>query len=58
MTRDEKRLVRHLVIAVALKLALLAALWWLFVRDARVSVSLEQVAPAVVASSLSQGARP
>jgi 4-amino-4-deoxy-L-arabinose transferase-like glycosyltransferase len=38
MTRQDRRLVRHLAIAVALKLAVLAALWWAFVRDERVSV--------------------
>jgi hypothetical protein len=36
MTRDESRLVRHLAIAILVKLALLVALWWVFVRDHRV----------------------
>lgn len=38
MTRDDSRLLRHLALAVTLKLLLLAALWWLFVRDGRVDV--------------------
>jgi hypothetical protein len=44
MTRDEQRLLRHLVIAVTVKLALLTALWWLFVRDDRVHVDADQTA--------------
>ena len=35
---------RHLVIAVALKLLVLAGLWWVFVRDGRVSVDAEGAA--------------
>ena len=38
------RLVRHLAIAVALKLALLSALWWAFVRDERVGVDVDRAA--------------
>jgi hypothetical protein len=41
MTSDERRLVRHLAIAVALKLVVLSGLWWGFVRDERVSVDAE-----------------
>lgn len=37
-------LVRHLAIAVALKLAVLSALWWAFVRDERVSVDIDRSA--------------
>jgi hypothetical protein len=33
MTDDERRLTRHLGIAVAVKLVVLALLWWVFVRD-------------------------
>lgn len=39
MTAVERRLLRHLVTAVLLKLAVLVVLWWLCVRDARVPVS-------------------
>lgn len=37
-------LVRHLAIAVALKLAVLCALWWAFVRDERVGVDVDHAA--------------
>jgi len=48
MRTDSTRLVRHLVIAVLVKLALLLALWWLFVRDHRVPVDAEQAAAHLV----------
>ncbi len=38
------RLVRHLAIAVALKLVVLAGLWWAFVRDERVGVDVDRAA--------------
>ena len=47
MTHDERRLLRHLVLAVTVKLALLAALWWLFVRDDLVHVDADQTAAQV-----------
>jgi hypothetical protein len=34
----ERSLLRHLSLVVLLKLAVLAALWWVFVRDQRVDV--------------------
>ena len=37
----DRRLVRHLKLAVVLKVAVLLALWWAFVRDARVPVDAE-----------------
>lgn len=37
-------LVRHLAIAVALKLAVLSALWWAFIRDERVGVDIDRAA--------------
>jgi hypothetical protein len=58
MTCDERRLVRHLVIAVTVKLALLAALWWLFVRDARVHVDADQTAAQLGAPPSTSGATP
>lgn len=48
MTADS-RLVRHLALAVLLKLAVLAALWWWLVRDARVSVDAQAAAAHVAA---------
>lgn len=45
MKPDEpSRLVRHLAIAVALKLVVLGALWWAFVRDERVGVDTQRAA--------------
>lgn len=44
MTSDERRLLRHLVLAVAVKLLLLTLLWWGFVRDARVPVDPDAAA--------------
>lgn len=41
-------LVRHLAIAVALKLAVLCALWWAFVRDERVGVDIDRAAAHLV----------
>ena len=58
MTRDERRLVRHLVTAVVVKLLLLTALWWLFVRDARVPVDPEQAARRIGIATHPEGAKP
>jgi hypothetical protein len=44
MKAAQDRLVRHLVIAVALKLVVLTGLWWAFVRDERVGVDAERAA--------------
>ncbi len=45
MKPDEtSRLVRHLAIAVVLKLVVLTALWWAFVRDERVGIDIERAA--------------
>jgi len=44
MESDNRRLVWHLAIAVALKLVVIAALWLAFVQDARVEVGAEQAA--------------
>lgn len=49
MNSDDRRLLRHLAWAVLLKLALLAVLWWAFVRDDRVAVGPEQAAARLVA---------
>ena len=49
MNPGDQRLMRHLVIAVLVKLAVLAGLWWWFVRDARVEVD-----PAGTAEHLRQ----
>jgi hypothetical protein len=44
MESDKTRLMRHLGIAVALKLVVITALWFAFVQDARVVVGAEQAA--------------
>ena len=44
MNRDDSRLLRHLGTAVAIKLVVLAALWWGFVRDGVVHAGSEQTA--------------
>jgi hypothetical protein len=41
---NDRRLVRHLLVIVTLKVAVLAALWWVFVRDHRVPVDAERAA--------------
>lgn len=56
MTEDERRLLRHLVTAVLVKLVVLVALWFAFVRDARVSVDTDRVAAQIGRSAISQGA--
>jgi hypothetical protein len=48
MKDDSTRLVRHLIAAVLVKLALLTALWWLFVRDHRVPVDAGAAAAHLV----------
>jgi len=51
MQSDPRRLVRHLAIAVALKLVVITALWFAFVQDARVVVGAEQAAAHIGTST-------
>lgn len=44
----QDRTVRHVAIVVAVKLCVLTALWWVFVRDARIEPDPGQVASAVL----------
>ena len=44
MISEDRRLLRHLVIAMGVKIAILALLWWVFVRDHRVPVDAGQAA--------------
>jgi len=44
----QDRTARHLAILLALKFSLLAALWWDFVRDARLELDGGRVAEAVL----------
>lgn len=49
MTHNEQRLIRHLLIAVLIKLVALTVLWWVFFHDAGVSVDADQVAEKISA---------
>jgi hypothetical protein len=44
MSRDDRRLVRHLALAVLAKLLVLLGLWWAFFHDAREPVDAEGTA--------------
>lgn len=44
MNQTDRRLRRHVITAVAIKLIALAALWQLFVRDERIIVDTERAA--------------
>jgi hypothetical protein len=58
MTPEERRLRRHLFIAVAVKLVVLLVLWWVFVRDQRVSVDPAQTAAHLGAAATSPESPP
>ena len=59
MSPTDRRLVRHLMIAVAVKLVVLVALWWTFVRDSHVPVNTEHAASQMLAAPAAMpGARP
>ena len=58
MNSATDRLVRHLVIAVVLKLAVLAVLWWAFVRNDRVGMDTERAAAHLGAPLVADRARP
>lgn len=51
VTPADRRLLRHLVIAVTVKLILLTAIWWGFVRAERVSVDSEAAAARISAGA-------
>jgi hypothetical protein len=55
MTPSDSRLLRHLSIAIAVKLVVLVLLWWFFVRDQRVIVNAEQAAAQIGMPSSKQG---
>lgn len=56
MTSADRRLLRHLITAVMIKLVVLTALWWLFIRDARVPVDTDRVGQHLGGVVTSQGA--
>ena len=60
MTPADRRLLRHLIIAVLIKILVLTALWWMFVRDERIDVDgdgvADRISGAVTSQVSSQGA--
>jgi len=56
MMRKNQSVVLHLVIAVTLKLAFLALLWWLFFRGTAVHLNVDQVADNIGGKISSPGA--
>ena len=49
MHPTDRRLVREITLVIVLKLILITALWWAFVRDAKVPVEAGAMAAQVVA---------
>ncbi|WP_296227102.1 cytochrome oxidase putative small subunit CydP [Ralstonia sp. UBA689] len=59
MNPNDRRLVRHLLVIVTIKVAVLGALWWVFVRDARVAVDAERAADRLIMTpSAAHGGQP
>jgi hypothetical protein len=58
MSRHDRQLLRHLVTAVAVKLAVLAALWWVFIHDHAVVVDIDKTASHIAGTSQPSGVRP
>lgn len=58
MTQAEGRLLRHLVVAVVVKLAILAMLWWAFVHGASIRVDAESAAARIGAAAPPAGVSP
>lgn len=56
MTPADRRLLRHLITAVVIKLVVLTALWWLFIRDVRVPVDTDRIGQHLGGVVSSQGA--
>ncbi|WP_368372910.1 cytochrome oxidase putative small subunit CydP [Pseudomonas corrugata] len=56
MTISDKRLRRHLLTAVVIKLLVLTVMWWLFIRDSRVSVDSNTIGDRFGVPTTTQGA--
>ena len=56
MTISDKRLRRHLLTAVVIKLLVLTVLWWLFIRDSHVSVDSNAIGDRFGVPTSTQGA--
>ena len=54
MHPTDRRLVREITLVIVLKLILITALWWAFVRDAKVAVDPGAMAAQVVAPASSK----
>ena len=54
MKPSDQGLLRHLTLVVVIKLALITALWWAFIRDAKVAVDPGAMAAQVVAPASSK----
>ena len=57
MTFSDKRLRRYLLTAVLIKLMLLTVLWWLFIRDSRVSVDSNTISDRLGVPTSTQSAQ-
>jgi hypothetical protein len=55
---NDRRLARHLFVAVTIKVAVLAVLWWVFVRDHQVPVDAERAADRFGVTTSAQGGHP
>ncbi|MFC0132544.1 cytochrome oxidase putative small subunit CydP [Massilia eurypsychrophila] len=55
MTGLDKRLLRHLTIAVLIKLVVLGVLWSLFIRDGRVGVDADAIGERLGTTVPTQG---
>ncbi len=51
MHRNDQRLLHEIVVVVVLKLALITALWWTFIRDHKVEVDVGRMAVRVTAGA-------
>lgn len=54
MTPTDRRLVREITVVIIVKLILITALWWAFIRDAKVAVDPGAMAAQVVAPASSK----
>ena len=54
MHPTDRRLVREITLVIILKLILITALWWAFIRDAKVAVDPGAMAAQVVAPASSK----
>jgi len=55
---NDRRLLRHLALAIAVKLLLLYGLWWAFIRDHGVQVDARTAATHLVAPPPAEGSEP